>query len=98
MAEAGLTFAGVYLFLAWNGFVSATSITVAAIAVSTSPTVVMRVVSENNARGQLTQRLLLFPEHFGSAGAMLVILLFVLTALALHRAGEASPTPAPETV
>ena len=59
VAEAGLTFGGVYAFLAWAGFVPATCMTVAAIAVSTGPTVVMRIVAENNARGQLTQRLLL---------------------------------------
>ena len=59
VTEAGFTFIGVYTFLAWAGFVPATCMTVAAISVSTSPTVVMRIVAENNARGQMTQRLLL---------------------------------------
>lgn len=59
VTEAGLTFIGVYTFLSSFGYVSATCVTVAAIAVSTSPTVVMRIVAENNARGQMTQRLLL---------------------------------------
>lgn len=59
ISEAGLTFVGVYAFLAWSGFVPATCMAVAAIAVSTSPTVVMRIVAENNARGQMTQRLML---------------------------------------
>lgn len=59
LSEAGLTFVGVYVFMDWIGSDVATAVTVAAIAVSTSPTVVMRIVSENRARGQMTQRLLL---------------------------------------
>lgn len=59
LTEAGLTFVGVFGFLSAFGYVSATCFTVAAISVSTSPTVVMRIVAENNARGQMTQRLLL---------------------------------------
>lgn len=60
LAEAALTFAGIYLFLVWAGHVPATCVTVAAIAVATSPTVVMRVVAETGAKGLMTQQLLLF--------------------------------------
>jgi len=72
LAESGLTFVGAYLFLDAMGYVVATSITVAAIAVSTSPTVVMRVVSENGARGQMTQRLLLFTALNSLYGILLL--------------------------
>lgn len=72
LAESGLTFIGTYLFLDAMGYVVATSITVAAIAVSTSPTVVMRVVAENGARGQMTQRLLLFTALNSLYGILLL--------------------------
>jgi Kef-type K+ transport system membrane component KefB len=59
LIESSITFAATYLFLAAFAFPVATSVSVAAIAVATSPAVVMRIVAENDARGQLTQRLLL---------------------------------------
>ncbi len=59
LIESGITFVATYFFLAAFGYPSATCVSVAAIAVATSPAVVMRIVAENNARGQLTQRLLL---------------------------------------
>lgn len=59
VGEAALTFVGAYVFLKLAGMSTAIAFTVAAIAVSSSPTVVMRVVSETGARGQMTQRLLL---------------------------------------
>lgn len=59
LVESGLTFVAVYFFLEWFGLATGSRVAVAAIAVSTSPAVVMRIVAENNARGQLTERLLL---------------------------------------
>lgn len=59
LTEAGLTFGGVYALLDLSGYGTATAFNVAAIAVASSPTVVMRIVSETGARGQMTQRLLL---------------------------------------
>lgn len=59
LIESSLTFVTTYGFLRFFDFATATCISVAAIAVSTSPAVIMRVVAENNARGQMTQRLLL---------------------------------------
>lgn len=59
LCESGLTFLSVYVFLGWFDLSTATILTIASISVATSPAVVMRIVSENNARGQLTQRLLL---------------------------------------
>lgn len=59
LCESGFTFLAVYVFLGWFGFSSATVMTIASISVATSPAVVMRIVAETNARGQLTQRLVL---------------------------------------
>lgn len=59
LVESGLTFVATYLFLGWFDLAVATRVAVAAIAVSTSPSVVMRIVAENNARGQMTERLML---------------------------------------
>lgn len=59
LVESSLTFAATYFFLSWFDVTLATRVCVASIAVSTSPAVVMRIVAENNARGQMTQRLLL---------------------------------------
>ena len=59
LVESTFTFTATYIFLGWFDLAMATRVTVAAIAVSTSPSVVMRVVAENNARGQLTERLML---------------------------------------
>jgi len=59
LVESGLTFVATYLFLEWFELPTATRVAVAAIAVSTSPAIVMRIVAENNARGQMTERLML---------------------------------------
>lgn len=59
LVESGLTFFAVYFFLDWFDIVAAARMTIAAIAVSTSPAVVMRIVAENNARGQMTERLMM---------------------------------------
>jgi len=60
LAEAALTFVGAFvvlrLFDATPGFAA----TVGAIAIGTSPAVVMRVTAELRAEGQLTQRLYVF--------------------------------------
>ena len=58
IAEAGLTFAGTYAVLKLMGSSSDLSRVVAAIAIGTSPAIVMRVASELRAEGQVTQRLL----------------------------------------
>ncbi len=59
LCESGLTCASVYVFLSWFNLPTGTALTIASISIATSPAIVMRIVSENNARGQLTQRLLL---------------------------------------
>lgn len=57
IAEACLTFAGTFAVLLWMGSTQGFSATVAAIAIGTSPAVVMRVAAELHANGQVTQRL-----------------------------------------
>lgn len=86
VTEAALTFAGAYAFLKFAGTTTATAFTVAAIAVSSSPTVVMRVVSETGARGQMTQRLLLL----ASLNSLYAILLlkFGFALIHLDQAGD----------
>lgn len=59
LAEAVLTFAAVYLALAILGVEARVATAVAAIAIATSPSVVMRVASEFDASGQVTERMIL---------------------------------------
>ena len=57
IAEAGLTFVATFFVLRWMGTSIGFAATVAAIAIATSPAVVMRVSAELRAEGQVTQRL-----------------------------------------
>lgn len=57
MAEAGLTFGGTFTVLLLMGTSQGFAATVAAIAIGTSPAIVMRVAAELKAEGQVTQRL-----------------------------------------
>ncbi len=59
LAEAALSFAAVYLTLTWLGTEPGVAAAVAAILLATSPSVVMRVASEFNASGQVTERMIL---------------------------------------
>ncbi len=58
VAEALATFGASLAVLRWAGVDWAPALTVAAILMSTSPAVVVRVVSESGARGQVSERLL----------------------------------------
>ncbi len=58
LAEATLTFAAVYLALSATGTDARTATAIAAIAIGTSPAVVMRVASEFDASGQVTERMI----------------------------------------
>ena len=60
LAEAGLTFVLVAAFGHYLGLGSGSSVAVAAVCLVSSPAVVMRVAAEMSARGQVTERLLLF--------------------------------------
>ncbi len=59
LAEAALTFLAVYLALSALGADARTATAIAAIAIATSPAVVMRVASEFDASGQVTERMIL---------------------------------------
>ncbi|HXA47532.1 MAG TPA: cation:proton antiporter [Burkholderiaceae bacterium] len=60
LAEAGLTFVATFAVLRLLGTTPGFAATVGAIAIGTSPTVVMRVATELRAEGQVTQRLFVF--------------------------------------
>lgn len=57
VAEAGLAFVLTYVLMRGMGYSNGLAATVGAIAIGTSPSVVMRVASELRAEGQVTQRL-----------------------------------------
>ncbi len=59
VAEATATLAAVILLLSLTGADGATAVSVGVILMSTSPAIVMRVVSEFRADGQLTERLMI---------------------------------------
>lgn len=59
LAESTITFAAVFFFLGLFDFSVAVRTTVAAITVPTGAAIVMRVVAETRARGQMTEQLLL---------------------------------------
>ncbi|MBW7924076.1 MAG: cation:proton antiporter [Burkholderiaceae bacterium] len=58
LAEAALAFGAVYLALSAVGTDARTATAIAAIAIGTSPAVVMRVASEFEASGQVTERMI----------------------------------------
>jgi len=58
--EAALTFMLVYLAMAWFGIRPVTAAAAAMLAVATSPAVVMTVIKDLRAQGQVTERLMLF--------------------------------------
>lgn len=80
LVESGLTFFAVYFFLDWFDLVAAARMTIAAIAVSTSSAVVMRIVAENNARGQMTERLMLMT----ALNSLYAILLLKISVGVMH--------------
>lgn len=59
LLEAGATFFAVFGLLLWFDVAHVTAAVVAAIAIATSPAIVVRTVTESRAHGQVTERLLL---------------------------------------
>lgn len=59
LLEAAATFFAVFGLLLWFDVAHVTAAVVAAIAIATSPAIVVRTVTESRARGQVTERLLL---------------------------------------
>ncbi len=86
LVESTLTFTATYVFLGWFDLAIGTRVAVAAIAVSTSPAVVMRIVAENNARGQMTERLMLMTA-LNSLYAILLLKISVGVVHLDHNAG-----------
>jgi Kef-type K+ transport system membrane component KefB len=59
LLEAGASFFAVLLLLVWFDVPAVTAFVAAAIAMATSPAIVVRIVTESRAQGQVTDRLLL---------------------------------------
>jgi Kef-type K+ transport system membrane component KefB len=59
LLESTATFAVVFSLLAWFGVANIAAVVVASIAIATSPAIVIRIVTESRAQGQVTDRLLL---------------------------------------
>lgn len=59
LLETVATFVVVFLLLTWFDVAAVTAAVVAAIAIATSPAIVVRTVTESRAQGQVTDRLLL---------------------------------------
>jgi len=59
LLESTATFAAVFSLLAWFGVANIAAVVVASIAIATSPAIVIRIVTESRAQGQVTDRLLL---------------------------------------
>jgi Kef-type K+ transport system membrane component KefB len=60
LLEAALTFMLVYLAMTWFGIRPVTAAAAALLAVATSPAVVMTVIKDLRAQGQVTERVMLF--------------------------------------
>lgn len=83
LVESSLTFAAVYGLLAILEVPLALRVTVAAIAVPTGPAVIMRIVADSRARGQVTERLLMLTGLNTIYGVLLLTFAYVL----LHLEG-----------
>ncbi len=59
LLESTATFAVVFSMLVWFGVADITAAVVATIAIATSPAIVIRIVTESRAQGQVTDRLML---------------------------------------
>lgn len=72
VAEAGTTFAAVFVLAQWFGVPMTPSLLLAALAMSTSPAAVVRVVNELKSSGQVTERLL----HLSAFNCVLAVVVF----------------------
>lgn len=78
LAESTITFLAVFLFLSPFDLSVAVRATVAAISVPTGAAIVMRVVAETRARGQMTEQLLLLTALNTIYGILLLKICFLL--------------------
>ncbi len=72
LAEAGLTFASVYLLALLFGTAPLTALLLASLSMATSPATVVRVINEQGGSGQVTERLL----HLSAINCVLAVLVF----------------------
>lgn len=80
--EAVLTFAAVYLILAWYGQPSSNSFLIAALSMATSPATIIRVINEQRSSGQVTERIL----HLSALNCVAAVFVFkVIVGLEIFR-------------
>jgi Kef-type K+ transport system membrane component KefB len=72
VVEAICTFIVVYAIAKWAGVLNIPALLVAALAMSTSPAAVIRIINEENSSGQLTERLL----HLSAINSLLAVFTF----------------------
>ena len=74
LLEAGATFAAVYCVALWYGSTQLTSLLLAALAMSSSPAAVLRVINEQRSSGQVSERIL----HLTAINSVLAVFVFKL--------------------
>lgn len=86
VVEAVLSFAAVYFVASLAGLASTPALLLAALAMATSPATILRVVNEQRAAGQVTERLL----HLSVLNCVLAVLAFkIVVGLAVfHTSGN----------
>jgi len=74
LLEAGVTFATVYCVALWYGSTQLMSLSLAALAMSSSPAAVLRVINEQHSSGQVSERIL----HLTAINSVLAVFAFKL--------------------
>ncbi len=74
LLEAGATFATVYCVALWYGSTQLMSLSLAALAMSSSPAAVLRVINEQHSSGQVSERIL----HLTAINSVLAVFAFKL--------------------
>lgn len=74
LVEAGATFATVYCVALWYGSTQLMSLLLAALAMSSSPAAVIRVINEQRSSGQVSERIL----HLTAINTVLAVFVFKL--------------------
>ncbi|MFZ6770280.1 cation:proton antiporter [Undibacterium sp. Di26W] len=72
LVEAGVTFAAVYFVALWHGSSQLMSLLLAALAMSSSPTAVLRIINEQRSSGQVSERIL----HLTAINSVLAVFAF----------------------
>ncbi|MCD6026365.1 MAG: sodium:proton antiporter [Solimicrobium sp.] len=72
LAEAIATFIAIYALTQWLGMSTFLSLSIAALAMATSPASVLRVINEQRSSGQVTERIL----HLSALNCVLAVIVF----------------------